>query len=190
MGGNMKSVYGRVPARAATAGLSRAAHQVLTLICCVYADRKTGQAYPSTNTMAQDLGLHRRTVQRAIRGLKRSGLIRVDRRRDVAGDAGSNLYTVLLRPDGVVADAPPRSGTDAATVVAGGFAEVVAQAPPKQEPMNKMRAHAREGGSPDGRRRSRSSTEELKRRLHEDAYREHGIWRPDWGDKPSFEAAA
>jgi DNA-binding transcriptional MocR family regulator len=181
----MKSAYGRVPARAAIAGLSGAAHKVLTLICCVYADRKTGQCYPSTNTMAKDLGLDRRTVQRAITALKRAGLVRVDRRRDVAGDADSNLYTVLLRPEGVAADTPPCSGTDAARVVAGRSAEVVAPAPPKQEPMNKKRVRAREGGSADGRRPTRADTpskasEALDRQLHEEAFRRYGIWKPEW----------
>src|ERR1043166_5510312 len=163
--------YGRVAARAATAGLSRAAYQVLIQMCCTYADKDTLQFVAGASKMGDDLNLHRRTVQRAVGELERAGLIRKEARRHRDGDADANLYTVLLKPE---------------TVAAEQTATVAADTPHQdQKPINQKptSTRAREGGSPEGRRPAR--TDDPDRKLHEEASRRHGIWRPGWGDPPT-----
>ena len=183
--------YGRVAARAATAGLSRAAYQVLIQMCCTYADKDTLQFVAGASKMGDDLNLHRRTVQRAVGELERAGLIRKEARRHRDGDADANLYTILLKPEEVAADMPLGDGADAATVAAEQTATVAADTPHQdQKPINQKptSTRAREGGSPEGRRPAR--TDDPDRKLHEEAFRRHGIWRPGWGDPPTDPPAA
>ena len=59
-----------------------------------YADRTTGQCWPSVCTMAATLNLSTRCVQKYLRHLARLGLIDIASRRSANGDPTSNLYTV------------------------------------------------------------------------------------------------
>ena len=59
-----------------------------------YADRTTGQCWPSVSTMAATLNLSTRCVQKYLRHLARLGLIDIASRRSADGDHTSNLYTV------------------------------------------------------------------------------------------------
>ena len=59
-----------------------------------YADRTTGQCWPSVPTMAATLNLSTRCVQTYLRHLARLGLIDIASRRLADGDHTSNLYTV------------------------------------------------------------------------------------------------
>jgi DNA-binding MarR family transcriptional regulator len=60
-----------------------------------YANRKTGECWPSIARLAHLLDLARNTVKTALRRLEAAGLIIIKRRRDAAGDATSHLYTLL-----------------------------------------------------------------------------------------------
>jgi DNA-binding MarR family transcriptional regulator len=60
-----------------------------------YANRKTGECWPSIGRLAHLLDLARNTVKAALRTLEQAGLITIRRRRDPAGDATSHLYTLL-----------------------------------------------------------------------------------------------
>jgi DNA-binding MarR family transcriptional regulator len=60
-----------------------------------YANRKTGECWPSIGRLAHLLALARNTVKTALRTLEAAGLIAIKRRRDPAGDATSHLYTLL-----------------------------------------------------------------------------------------------
>jgi hypothetical protein len=59
-----------------------------------YANRTTGQCWPSVSTMAATLNLSTRCVQKYLRHLARLGLIDIASRRSADGDHPSNLYTV------------------------------------------------------------------------------------------------
>ena len=59
-----------------------------------YADRTTGQCWPSVPTMAATLNLSTRCVQKYLRHLARLGLISIASRRSADGDRTSNVYTV------------------------------------------------------------------------------------------------
>ena len=61
-------------------------------------DRK-GQCYPSINTIAKELALSRRTVERAISDLIRAGLVQKEQRWRENGGKSSLLYT-LIRQEG------------------------------------------------------------------------------------------
>ena len=60
-----------------------------------FANRKTGECWPSIGRLAQLLDLARNTVKTALRKLEEVGLITIKRRRDPAGDATSHRYTLL-----------------------------------------------------------------------------------------------
>ncbi len=53
-----------------------------------------GKCWPGVKTIAADLKLSRRTVQRALADLERAGLILRDERYRENGSRTSNLYTV------------------------------------------------------------------------------------------------
>jgi hypothetical protein len=88
-----------------------------------YANRKTGECWPSMGRLAHLLDLARNTVKAALRTLEQAGLIAIRRRRDPAGDATSHLYTLLdCAPNAVdarltrrhaAAVAPPEGGRSA-----------------------------------------------------------------------------
>jgi biotin operon repressor len=75
--------YGRVPLwwivslRASGAGIM--ARDVLVVIAS-YAEKKTGQAWPAVETIAETLGVSRRAIQRAIAELGDVGILRITRR--------------------------------------------------------------------------------------------------------------
>lgn len=63
---------------------------VLMHICC-YHNEKTGECFPSYDTIADDSGYRRRRVIEAVKLLEANGLITVQSRR-VMGHQGSNGY--------------------------------------------------------------------------------------------------
>jgi hypothetical protein len=67
-----------------------------------YANRKTGQCWPSIEHLAQTLDLARSTVKVYLRKLEDVGLIAIQERQDAAGDPTSNLYTLLDPSPGAV----------------------------------------------------------------------------------------
>jgi hypothetical protein len=69
------------------------ARDVLVVISS-YADRRTGQAYPSIATIAELLGVGQRAVKAAIRELKMIGLLESTRRSRRSGQ--SNLYHLAV----------------------------------------------------------------------------------------------
>jgi len=60
-----------------------------------YANRKTGQCWPSIERLARTLDLARSTVKVYLRKLEDAGLVDIQERRDPAGDPTSNCYTLL-----------------------------------------------------------------------------------------------
>jgi hypothetical protein len=60
-----------------------------------YANRKTGQCWPSVERLARTLDLARSTVKVYLRKLEDAGLVDIQERQDAAGDPTSNLYTLL-----------------------------------------------------------------------------------------------
>ena len=59
-----------------------------------YADRTTGQCWPSVSTMAATLSLSKKCVTKYLHHLARLGLIDIAPRYTAEGDHTSNLYTV------------------------------------------------------------------------------------------------
>ena len=59
-----------------------------------YADRPTGQCWPSVSTMARLLRLSKNCVKKYLHHLARLGLITIAPRSTAEGDPTSNLYTV------------------------------------------------------------------------------------------------
>jgi hypothetical protein len=172
------------------------------IVICSRADKKTGQAFPSTSRIAREAGLDRRSVHRAIAKLIDARLLTVEQRRDRAGDSDTNLYTVLFQAE-VAAGAPLPSGShdatgggaEAARVVAKEPQRVVAPAPPKQSQLTDHLTRARDGSPPDGRRRPRYPApatvyNDVEHRAHLRAFEHDGIWLPGWGDPPDREAVA
>ena len=66
---------------------------ILLLICRHHQD-KTGECYPSYDTLAQQSGYNRRTVIRHVKSLKSSGLIAVKKRRS-KGHQESNQFVLF-----------------------------------------------------------------------------------------------
>jgi hypothetical protein len=64
-------------------------------VLCRYANRTTGECWPSIKKIAFLLDFARNTVKAALRTLEAAGLIAIRRRRDPAGDPASHLYTLL-----------------------------------------------------------------------------------------------
>jgi DNA-binding MarR family transcriptional regulator len=60
-----------------------------------YANRTTGECWPSIDRLARTVQLARSTVKVYLRRLEAAGLITITERQDAAGDATSNLYTLL-----------------------------------------------------------------------------------------------
>lgn len=70
-------------------------HRAKTVYCylCDRANRR-GQCWPSTLSIAQDLGISRRTVFRALNDLERKGFIKRSGRYRTDGGSSSNLYLI------------------------------------------------------------------------------------------------
>ena len=60
-----------------------------------YANRKTGECWPTVGRIARTLDLARSTVKVYLHKLQDVGLVTIAERRDAAGDPTSNLYTLL-----------------------------------------------------------------------------------------------
>ena len=56
---------------------------------------KNGQCYPAIGTIAKELHLSRRTVERAITDLVRAGLLKKEQRWRENGGRSSLLYTLI-----------------------------------------------------------------------------------------------
>src|SRR5262249_42851645 len=63
-----------------------------------FANRRTGECWPTIPRIARMLDLGRSTVKRYLHRLQAAGLIRIEGRWDEEGDRTSNRYT-LLAPD-------------------------------------------------------------------------------------------
>jgi DNA-binding MarR family transcriptional regulator len=63
-----------------------------------YANRRTGECWPTIARIARMLDLGRSTVKRYLHRLQKAGLISIEERWDEEGDRTSNRYT-LLAPD-------------------------------------------------------------------------------------------
>jgi DNA-binding transcriptional MocR family regulator len=182
--------FARVATRAARAALTCAAYRVLIVICA-HADKDL-VAFPSTRTIGNETGLDRRSVQRAIWELVEAGLINIR-----PGKRGANnTFIVLL--DEVAGVDPPQVAGDMSPGGGPHVAKVAGAHPPKQTLTDQVtRARAREGrrsgapsrapipvqGDPDA---DNAQLAELRRR----AFRNRGVWLPDWGDRPPAPAAA
>ena len=59
-----------------------------------HADQRTQTCFPSHKTLADELGMSKDSVMRAIETLKKAKLIGVRHRKSSAGDAASNLYFI------------------------------------------------------------------------------------------------
>ena len=60
-----------------------------------YANRKTGECWPSIGRLAHLLDCARSTIKISLRKLEACGLITITKRWDEAGDSTSHLYTLL-----------------------------------------------------------------------------------------------
>lgn len=74
------------------------------------ADRadRDGKCYPSIGTMARDLNLSRRTIERAVKDLVQAGLLTKEQRWRHNGGRSSLLYTLKCRPPPEKAILPDR----------------------------------------------------------------------------------
>lgn len=57
----------------------------------MHSDSKTGQCFPSLNTLAKETGISKRTVQRCIEKLQEKGVVKVVHRKTESGNQ-SNIY--------------------------------------------------------------------------------------------------
>jgi len=69
--------------------------QVVFIWLCDYADRNTGQCYPSMKTLANDTGMSRKNVQRKLSDLEDMGLIEKEHRIN-NNEYNSNLYSIFI----------------------------------------------------------------------------------------------
>jgi len=83
-----------------------------------------GTCYPSHQTLADDLGLSRATVLRAIHILERHELIHVDVRRLPVRGQTTNIYTLIQVAKTAVAESDSGSKTPVAVVDSGGATAV------------------------------------------------------------------
>jgi DNA-binding MarR family transcriptional regulator len=60
-----------------------------------YANRQTGQCWPTVGRIARTLDLARSTVKVYLRKMEKAGLITIEERQDPQGDPTSNRYTLL-----------------------------------------------------------------------------------------------
>lgn len=65
-----------------------------------YADNTTGECFPSRKTVAMKARISMQTLDRCIKELVDHGALKVQQRKNAAGDWSSNLYTVMSFPQG------------------------------------------------------------------------------------------
>lgn len=80
-----------------------------------YADKESGEAFPSRKTLAERMGVSVDTVDRAARELVAVGALTISHRRTERGDSDSNNYHLSFVQPGGRTDAETGMGTDAAT---------------------------------------------------------------------------
>ena len=70
-------------------------------VYCYLCERanKNGECFPSTQTIARDLSIGRRTVFRALNDLEKHGLLKRIRRRRPSGGYSSSLYRLEVISD-------------------------------------------------------------------------------------------
>ena len=117
-----------------------------------YADRTTGQCWPSVATIARLLRLSKNCVKKYLHLLARLGLITIAPRATAEGDPTSNLYTVHdpTQRDAVQRRQRARGGPPAA----GGGA-------PDALPPQDNRHLVPQGGAPDGHKQDPPEQEDL-----------------------------
>jgi hypothetical protein len=90
-----------------------------------YANRRTGECWPTIPRIARMLDLGRSTVKRYLHRLQKAGLISIEERWDEEGDRTSNRYTLLAPDPEAVAkrqEQPESSAVLAAATKGGGSA--------------------------------------------------------------------
>jgi predicted transcriptional regulator len=70
---------------------------VVYLSLCRFANNSTQQCFPSMETIAEQNGVHRSTVMRAIKKLEEWNIIRVDKSKKPDGTQANNVYTLLSK---------------------------------------------------------------------------------------------
>jgi hypothetical protein len=110
-----------------------------------YADRRTGQCFPTVATIAQALGLGHTCVKKYLGRLARLGLIERAARSTAEGDPTSNLYTLH---DPTQRDAVPQRQRRRAAAAAGGGSRHDGGRSPSDPPPQPSGLLATEGGSP------------------------------------------
>lgn len=68
---------------------------------------ENGQCYPAIGTIAKDLGLSRKTVERAIRDLETAGYLVKEQRWRENGGRSSLLFTLVQRKSDEPGRSPP-----------------------------------------------------------------------------------
>ena len=108
----MERRYSNVPAHAAGAKLSRSALQVLIAIgACADGD---GNAFPGYTFLAEQTGITRRNIRRAVDELVRAGILNCEARRRTENTraATSNLYRICYEAVSSPVMTPPVISSD------------------------------------------------------------------------------
>lgn len=165
--------YGIVDADTFTMpGLSPNARLVYVALT-LYAGR-TGEAWPSPGTLAEQVGIHRATVYRALDELEAAGVINRRRRTTTNGADRPTLVTILDPGRGSVADSDTRVA-DSDTRVAQGDTRSVAQGDTNMNQENKTRARDSRAPAPTPTGgRAVAGTDET-RAMVADTYRRRGL---------------
>lgn len=93
---HLKSLYSIFPKEVLTAKLSATQRLVYAAIKSYY--RPNSPTIPSIRRIAEDIGVVRRTVERAIKALEEAGLLKREGRRRADGGITSNAYTLSDAP--------------------------------------------------------------------------------------------
>lgn len=72
-------------------------HRLVLMVLATHHHDKTGQCFPSYDTLAAETGTKRRNVINVVKALAFNGLVIVQKRR-VKGHQGSNHYVLFGRP--------------------------------------------------------------------------------------------
>lgn len=70
---------------------------VVYLSLCRFANNSTQQCFPSMETIAEQNGVHRATVIRALKKLEEWGIIKIERSKKDDGTQANNVYTLLSK---------------------------------------------------------------------------------------------
>lgn len=131
-----------LPAHLARNGKIGLAAKGLLLALSSYAD-KAGRAWPSLATLAEDVGLGPRQVQRHLRRLEVDGWITIHQRRTPAGGQTSSLYALRFdRWGGAAAHPVIFDGVPLSDMTGGGDVEdtpPLSPVTPKQDQINRTK---------------------------------------------------